>query len=385
MVFQCVGGETAKAVATVTAGFVTSVVVTSGGIGYTAEPEVKITGGGGSGATARAILNGDKVSAIIVLTAGSGYTAIPTITIAEPSQSEPPPKPLNTRITLAQNFVAKVPPGFITTVESAENYSGPWTRWNEVLVRPGEIIVLDISSTNKNRVFRAFAEPRPTSPRDFVFGTPGRFVWIEPGVFLMGSPNHEIGRDPTEIQHAVTLTKGFWISDHEVTQREYYTVMWNNPSSTNEDQNPVDQVTWDDAISFCKKLTDRERAAGEITANQAYRLPTEAEWEYAARTGTDALTLDQSFSVEQILIEPNAWGLYQMTTSVSEWCSDRYGDYSSIGTVNPSGPNEGMYRVVRGGNFESYFYQRRPARRHKAVPTYRRKNLGFRVVLSDVE
>jgi formylglycine-generating enzyme required for sulfatase activity len=137
----------------------------------------------------------------------------------------------------------------------------------------------------------------------------------------MGSPLSEADRAGDEVQHTVTLTQGFWVSDHEVKQGEYETVMGGNPSSFKGDLNrPVEQVSWNEAVLYCQKLTERERGAGLITARQAYRLPTEAEWEYAARAGTTGARygeLDpiawwsgnsgsQTYSVKQK--GANAWG-----------------------------------------------------------------------------
>jgi len=103
----------------------------------------------------------------------------------------------------------------------------------------------------------------------------------------MGSPSTEPDRRDDERQHTVKLTQGFWLSDHEVTQGEYQAVMGSNPSYFQGNPNrPVEKVSWNDAVGYCEKLTAKERASGKIGAQQAYRLPTEAEWEYAARAGT---------------------------------------------------------------------------------------------------
>ncbi|MBM3903475.1 MAG: formylglycine-generating enzyme family protein, partial [Verrucomicrobia bacterium] len=141
------------------------------------------------------------------------------------------------------------------------------------------VVLVDLTPGSVRRFYRTVADPKPAGPSGF--------VWIPPGTFVMGSPSSEEGRYADEVQHTVTLTQGFWMSDHEVTQSEYQAVMGNNPSVFKGDLNrPVEQVSWDEAVLYCQKLTERERAAGRITAQQAYRLPTEAEWEYAARAGT---------------------------------------------------------------------------------------------------
>jgi formylglycine-generating enzyme required for sulfatase activity len=209
----------------------------------------------------------------------------------------------------------------------------------------------------------------------------------------MGSPLSEAGRDSDEAQHSVSLPQGFWLSDHETTQAEYEAVMGNNPSNWKGLNLPVEQVSWDDAVAYCKKLTQRERAAGRITAQQAYRLPTEAEWEYAARAGTtgarygelDAIAWhggnsgDQTHPVKQKAA--NAWGLYDMMGNVWEWCSDWY-EESPSGSVTV--PSSNSNRVDRGGSW--YFGARfvRSADRGRFIPGFRFNDLGFRPVLSSV-
>jgi len=222
-------------------------------------------------------------------------------------------------------------------------------------------------------------------------------VWIPPGTFVMGSPSSEGGRDADEVQHTVTLTQGFWMSDHEVTQGEYQAVMGNNPSYFKGDLNrPVETVSWDEAVLYCQKLTERERAAGRITAQQAYRLPTEAEWEYAARAGTTGARYgeldtiawwngnagNQTHPVKQKA--PNAWGLYDMLGNVWEWCSDWSGEYPTGSVTDPTGPNSGSVRVIRGGSWDVGAGRARSAGRDRGVPGSRFSDLGFRPALSSV-
>ncbi|HEY5912273.1 MAG TPA: formylglycine-generating enzyme family protein, partial [Verrucomicrobiae bacterium] len=115
-----------------------------------------------------------------------------------------------------------------------------------------------------------------------------RLIWLPPGRFVMGSPSSEAGRDPDEgPQTEVTIAKGFWMGKCEVTQAEYQKVMGNNPSAITDDPTrPVERVSWFDAVEYCKKLTQLSEAAGWLPTNYIYRLPTEAEWEYACRAGT---------------------------------------------------------------------------------------------------
>lgn len=228
---------------------------------------------------------------------------------------------------------------------------------------------------------------------------PDGFVWIPPGTFVMGSPDDEAGRGfpSAEIQHTVYLSSGFWMSDHEVTQGEYQAVVGKNPSSfTGDLKRPVENVDWNEAVVYCQKLTERERVASRITAQQAYRLPTEAEWEYSARGGTtgarygvlDAIAWysgnsgNQTSPVKQKAA--NAWGLYDMIGNVCEWCSDWYGAYPTGSVGNPTGPGDGLARVLRGGGWLSDPWAVRSAFREPNFPGRRPDHMGFRPVISAV-
>jgi len=246
-----------------------------------------------------------------------------------------------------------------------------------------------------------------------VGGEPGvvpGMVWIPPGTFTMGSPPSERGRwDDEGPETVVTISKGFWLGKYEVTQREYLDVMGSNPSYfTGDLDRPVEQVTWDDAVEYCNRLTARERAAGRLPAGYEYRLPTEAQWEYACRAGTttrfsfgDALECDdlcgacsiadrymwwcgnsgdQTHRVGQKL--PNPWGLYDMHGNVWEWCSDSYSDRLPGGSVtDPTGPSSGSFRVYRGGGWSSYAGYCRVAVRDFYWPGSGDDYLGFRAAL----
>ena len=223
---------------------------------------------------------------------------------------------------------------------------------------------------------------------------PDGFVWIPPGKFMMGSPETELDRRPDETQHEVVLSSGFWMSDHEVTQAEYQAVMGSNPSYFKGDTLPVEKVSWNDAVLYCQKLTERERAAGRITAQQAYRLPTEAEWEYAARAGTTGARYGElgviawwsgnyggtTYGVKQKLA--NAWRLYDMIGNVWEWCGDWYGEYPSGPVGNPVGSSSGSYRVLRGGSWYDLAGSCRVAGRNADAPTLPYYGFGFRAVLT---
>jgi formylglycine-generating enzyme required for sulfatase activity len=240
-------------------------------------------------------------------------------------------------------------------------------------------------------------EPRPGEVISNDLGM--KFAWIPPGTFLMGSPPQEEERQYDETQHRVTLTKGFWLGVTLVSQTQWQTVMGNNPSQFKGDDRPVDSVSWDDCQDFCKRLGQKD--------GKRYRLPTEAEWEYACRAGTttpfffgDTISTDQANydgnltygkgkkGVYREQTTPvgsfpaNAWGLHDMHGNLYEWCSDWYGPYQSGDIVDPQGIDPGEYRVLRGGCWSSYPPVRcRSAFRYGYWPAARIRDFGCRVVL----
>ena len=240
-------------------------------------------------------------------------------------------------------------------------------------------------------------------PSDDVLPVSG-MVWIKPGRFVMGSRADEVGRSADEgPQTVVTLTKGFWMGVHEVTQAEYQAVTATNPSSFTGDLNrPVETVSWDDAMAYCATLKTNEQTAGRIPAGWSYRLPTEAEWEYACRAGprTTRFSFGDDVSgaafgnyawyisnsaatthpVEQKL--PNALGLMDMHGNVWEWCQDRYAAYSGGSVTDPQGPLTGGERVSRGASWSGAPVNSRSARRDHKLPTTTDDRIGFRIVLS---
>ncbi len=248
---------------------------------------------------------------------------------------------------------------------------------------------------------------------------PEGFVHIQPGTFTMGSPGDEPGRDSDETQHQVTVTKAFYISDHEVTQAEWEAVMGWNDSYFSGDSRPVEQVTWFDCIDFCNKKSQSEGltpaytltsasysgdhiTSATVTWNQnanGYRLPTEAEWEYACRAGSTtafcngAITelycgIDPNLTMvgwycgsETNVVmgkSPNAWNLFDMHGSVFEWCWDWYGSYSGPDT-DPTGPASGSFRVLRGGSWDNYARYCRSAYRYSNPPGDWLYSVGFRL------
>lgn len=225
------------------------------------------------------------------------------------------------------------------------------------------------------------------------------FVYIAPGTFMMGSPSNESGRLNYEKQHRVTLTKGFYMQTTEVSQGQWKAVMGGNLSEFKScgDECPVEQVSWNDVQQFIRKLNQREGSG-------TYRLPTEAEWEYAARAGSDAAFANGGISELKCGFDSNldamgwycgnsnskthpvarkqanSWGLYDMHGNVYEWCQDWYGDYPSNSVTNPTGPSGGSYRVRRGGSWDDSAKDCRSAFRYRLSPGNRSYLLGFRLV-----
>ncbi len=277
--------------------------------------------------------------------------------------------------------------GTTFAVEKASSPVGPWTPWISMAVGPEGAILVDPDPDTGSRFYRGVSKPPSNGPDGF--------VWIEAGTFLMGSLDTDLDRRPDELQHSVTLTRSFWICDHEVTQYEYQNIMGVNPSAfTGNLERPVESVLWDEAVSYCQRLTDKERAAGRIGLQLEYRLPTEAEWEYAARAWSTGLrygNLDeiawwdgnsegQSHPVKRKA--PNAFGLYDAIGNVWEWCSDWYGEYPAGSATDPEGPISGTFHVCRGGSWFTIDGGTRSASRSGSEPGFRNNRVGFRPVLA---
>lgn len=219
------------------------------------------------------------------------------------------------------------------------------------------------------------------------------FVLIRPGSFTMGKDD---GSDAEKNPHKVTITESFYLGKYEVTQAQWKKVMGSQPSHFKGADNPVEQVGWGDCQEFLAKLKDKAPSAD-------YRLPTEAEWEYACRAGSTGWFC-YGDDPEQLGLyawfgknaqgtthpvgtkKPNAWGLYDMHGNVWEWCSDWFGAYPTNATTNPLGPASGSERVWRGGAWDEYDMDSRCGNRMWVIPVYennvyRDSSLGFRVVM----
>jgi len=238
-----------------------------------------------------------------------------------------------------------------------------------------------------------------------------KLCWVEAGQFLMGSPIEEVGRLPNEgPQTAVRFNQGFWIGKYEVTQAQYSKVMDQNPSSVTSDSLPVDNVSWEDVRLYCQVLTNIERAAGRLPDGYVYRLPTEAEWEYAARSGSvlpfafgnqadssngnfsGVYPVDVEYQVSNLdhygtlpvgSYPPNDFGLHDTHGNLAEWTLDRYNGRLYGGSLVDPRPREGGRRVVvRGGSWEDFAVRVRSAARDEIRGDTKSNAIGFRVVLA---
>jgi formylglycine-generating enzyme required for sulfatase activity len=200
----------------------------------------------------------------------------------------------------------------------------------------------------------------------------------------MGSVDGDADEKPV---HEVCVDD-FYIGKYEVTQDQYQKITGSNPSSFKGGNRPVEQVSWNDAQSYIRQLNSK--------SGKGYRLPTEAEWEYAARSGgrnetyaggsnADTVAWYRSNSGSQThpvgQKQPNGLGLYDMSGNVWEWCFDWYGNYPSSTQRNPQGPSSGSYRVIRGGSWINFARYARAANRGRYTPGDRSNYLGFRLVL----
>jgi len=272
-------------------------------------------------------------------------------------------------------------------VESSLSLNGPWTTWTNVLIGVESTVLVDLMAGSEMKYYRT------------VSGTslgPEGFVWIPPGTFKTTSRFYLT----SYFSATVMLTKGFWISDHEVTQSEYKTITGNNPSTVKGENLPVCDVTWIDAVDYCKRLTTWEQSAKKILLNQSYRLPTEAEWEYVATNGgkdewgsffSDLETITNSGwfaglnsdnKINSVMQKkPNKFGIYDMFGNVLEWCADLFGQPLSGTLVDPTGATSHVtgsrvcigHSSVSSSNADRWFLR----------STSSMYGLGFRPVLSE--
>ncbi len=254
-----------------------------------------------------------------------------------------------------------------------------------------ELLQLDTSHPEALTLHKKISGYYGPNPGGVITNSIGmKLVYIPAGEFMMGSNDGDSDEKPV---HKVKLSKGFYMGIYEVTQAQYRAVMGTNPSEFKGDNLPIEMVSWNDAIEFCKKLSQKE--------GQAYRLPTEAEWEYTCRAGSSKRF---SFGDDDSLLDNYAWylgnspanrnkvggqkqqnnfGLYDMHGDVWEWCSDWYDEnyYPNSPKVAPQGPFNGQFRIVRGGASYSTPSSCRSANRFGISPRDKKNFLGFRIVL----
>jgi formylglycine-generating enzyme required for sulfatase activity len=297
-----------------------------------------------------------------------------------------------------------------------------WTPVGEPFLAQTGQQVLELDVAEVGRFFQIQQIDEPSAM--FV---PAGFVRIPAGTYVMGSPETEKRRWDDETQHSVTISHDFYMSKYEVTQKEYLAVMGNNPSYlTTKDSHgvpispdlnrPVETVYWFYAMSYCEKVTAAEQAAGRLPVGWEYRLPTEAEWEYACRAGTstpfhygnDLRSGMANFDGRYEYVggtgyvtnpngtflalttavgsyAPNAFGLYDMHGNVAEWCLDWYDSYPDGSGNDPRGPSTSLYRVFRGGGWRYGVMSSRSADRGSYLPVGRNLDVGFRPVLATAQ
>jgi len=224
------------------------------------------------------------------------------------------------------------------------------------------------------------------------------FRWLEPGDFMMGSPEDESERHDDERLHRVTLNKGFWLADSTVTQELWQLVIGKNPSRFKGEKQPVEMVSWDDAQQFIERIN-------KLVPELSVRLPWEAEWEYGCRGGTTTpFSFGNTITPEHVnydgnhpyndgkkgkyrggtvavkTLPCNSWGLYEMHGNVWEWCQDVYReDLGREAVTDPTGPESGVVCVLRGGSWILGGWYARSAFRSRGRPGFRNFNLGFRL------
>lgn len=294
-----------------------------------------------------------------------------------------------------------------------------------IVVIGGVLMIWYLNNNNSKKNNNISANNSNLPKVEDIKETDDGLIFIKGGTFEMGSPESELQRGEDELQHSVRVSD-FYIGKYEVTQKEYQEIMEENPSNFKGDNLPVESVTWYDAIKYCNRLSEKQGFTPVYTINgenvswnkssNGYRLPTEAEWEYAARAGTTTVfNTENSIGAEQAnfyghypyLIEenyfsqgkldtkpgeyrqttiavgsfsPNRWGLYDIHGNVGEWCFDYYGTYDTENTTNPSGAEAGTLRINRGGGWNDYAKHMRSAYRASTTPNQGMSNIGFRIV-----
>ena len=277
---------------------------------------------------------------------------------------------------------------------------GEWKPMGKLIEGNGSEMEVFYVSNGKNffRVEEMGEGAPPTEDEEFE-----DMIWIHSGTFKIGSPFTEKERGSDEDPHTkVMISRGFWMSKYEVTQEKYELFTGTNPSHFNGNSNsPVEMVNWHEAVAYCVEFTRQAREEERLPKGYEYRLPTEAEWEYACRAGTTTrfsygndpdysqlgeyawYSNNSSKTTHPVgQKKPNGWGLYDMHGNVWEWCLDWHGDYPGGSTADPQGPTVGTSCVRRGGRWGSPARYCRSATRDYSQPNFRHSGVGFRIVLA---
>lgn len=244
---------------------------------------------------------------------------------------------------------------------------------------------------NLDQLYDSLQPVEPVAAKTVVNALGQTFAWIPAGSFQMGSePNSDGHRSNETPIHEVVLTQPFYLAVQPVTQRQYLTVSKLNPSWFHPERggsldHPVERVSWTDAVAFCERLS---AIPNERTNGRTYRLPTEAEWEYACRAGTTDTPLTDAVHSAMLSAVPgtrpaNSFGLSDMLGNVWEWCSDWYAErfYAEAPLRDPAGPPTGTLRVCRGGSWKNLAGCCRAAYRNALAPHSKSSAVGFRVVV----
>lgn len=305
--------------------------------------------------------------------------------------------------TLARGNLLELPAGQAHTIRVSAR---GWQAWEQSVT---------LGAAERRTLSPRLEEARgPVAGQNAEVDLPGGvkldMVWIRPGEFVMGSPDNESGRmaDREGPQTRVRISQGYWLGKYPVTQGQWQALMGNNPSHFKGSNLPVERVSWNDAMEFCKRLNDQERRAGRLPSGYTYTLPSEGQWEYAARAGTTTrfYTGNSDSDLERAgwfrgnaggswfsgnaggstkavgQKVPNAWGLYDIHGNVWEWTRSWYGNYPGGSVEDYEGPASGSFRVLRGGSWSIPAQGCRSAYRGRYTPGIRYFNLGFRLALA---
>jgi serine/threonine protein kinase len=334
-------------------------------------------------------------------------SAVTAVSAPEPPQPDP----------VRSSMVFKLPPQ-LTSTDPIRRRARPNFPWSTVLLGLGSVLVIAILGY---AAYLAFLRPDEPPLESFTNSLGIKMVKLDGGTFRMGSSPSEPGYSAEEAPaHTVTLTAPFLISATEVSHGQYLKLMGSSPSrlapkAYRGQYRPVDSITWDEANEFCQKLTQVEKDQNWSRRGWAYRLPTEAEWEFAARAGTETpfafgnqLEFEKQGLFRPLDSDPlgvgggtevplltqevgkskaNPFGLHDMHGNVAEWCLDWYRPSypSEEAQLNPTGPSDGDKRVIRGGSFRTPATGARSAARSGVRPNERRDDVGFRIVYAPIQ